>query len=143
MLFLSGVQAHGTYHPTNEFTPGNEQRTTTRFAGTKKAPLIDACCVMRYTPFIIKDFKHKGLEKFFTNGSTRGIQANHSSKLRMQLAMLDASTEVDDMDKPGWNLHQLKGRRACVWSIKISGNWRVTFRFKDGDAYIVNYEDYH
>lgn len=98
---------------------------------------------MRYTVFMIKDFKHKGLENFFTNGSTRGIQANHSSKLRMQLAMLDASTEVDDMDKPGWNLHRLKGQRAGVWSIKTSGNWRVTFMFKDGDAYIVNYEDYH
>jgi len=92
---------------------------------------------------MIKDFKHKELERFFINGSTRGIQANHSSKLGMQLAMLNTSTEIDDMDKPGWNLHQLKGQRASVWSIRISGNWRVTFRFKDGDAYIVNYEDYH
>ncbi|MBT4494404.1 MAG: Killer protein [Gammaproteobacteria bacterium] len=92
---------------------------------------------------MIKDFKHKGLEKFFTAGSTRGIQAQHSNKLRMQLAMLDASIEVDDMNKPGWNLHQLKGRKAGIWSIKVSGNWRLTFAFEDGDAYIVNYEDYH
>ena len=92
---------------------------------------------------MIKDFKHKGLEKFFTTGSTRGIQAQHSNKLRMQLAMLDASIEVDDMNKPGWNLHQLKGRKAGIWSIKVSGNWRLTFAFEDGDAYIVNYEDYH
>ncbi|MBT4161709.1 MAG: Killer protein [Gammaproteobacteria bacterium] len=92
---------------------------------------------------MIKDFKHKGLEKFFTTGSTRGIQAKHGSKLRIQLAMLDASVEVDDMNKPGWNLHQLKGRKAGIWSIKVSGNWRLTFAFEDGDAYIVNYEDYH
>ena len=98
---------------------------------------------MRYTSPMIKDFKHKGLEKFFTTGSTRGIQAKHGSKLRMQLAMLDASIEVDDMSKPGWNPHQLKGQKAGVWSIKVSGNWRLTFTFEDGDAYIVNYEDYH
>ena len=92
---------------------------------------------------MIKSFKHKGLEKFFTTGSTKGIQARHNTKLRIQLAMLNASTEIEDMDKPGWGLHQLKGQRTGIWSIKVSGNWRMTFRFEDGDAYIVNYEDYH
>lgn len=92
---------------------------------------------------MIKGFKHKGLEKFFTTGSTKGVQAKHSAKLRIQLAMLNASTEIEDMDKPGWGLHQLKGQRSGIWSIKVSGNWRLTFRFEDGDAYIVNYEDYH
>ena len=99
--------------------------------------------VMRYNACMIKDFKHKGLEKFFVTNSTRGIQSKHSSKLRMQLAMLNAAIEVDDINKPGWNLHQLKGQKAGIWSIKVSGNWRVTFRFKEGDAFIVNYEDYH
>lgn len=61
----------------------------------------------------------------------------------MQLAMLNAAIDVDDMNKPGWNLHQLKGQKAGIWSIKVSGNWRVTFKFKDGDAFIVNYEDHH
>jgi hypothetical protein len=65
----------------------------------QEASRIDACCVMRYAACMIKGFKYKGLEKFFTNGSTRGIQTNHSSKIRMQLAMLDASTEVDDREK--------------------------------------------
>lgn len=92
---------------------------------------------------MIKGFKHKGLEKFFTTGSTKGVQAKHSAKLRIQLAMLNASTEIEDMDRPGWGLHQLKGQRSGIWSIKVSGNWRLTFRFEDGDAYIVNYEDYH
>ena len=104
---------------------------------------IDACYVMRYTEPMIKDFKHKGLEKFFVTNSTRGIQSNHGSKLRIQLAMLNAATEVDDMDKPGWNLHQLKGQKAGTWSVKVSGNWRMTFGFREGDAYIVNYEDCH
>jgi proteic killer suppression protein len=57
--------------------------------------------------------------------------------------MLNAAAEVDDMNKPGWNLHQLKGQKAGIWSIKVSGNWRMTFAFREGDAYIVNYEDYH
>ena len=104
---------------------------------------IDACYVMRYTEPMIKDFRHKGLEKFFVTNSTRGIQSNHGSKLRIQLAMLNAATEVDDMDKPGWNLHQLKGQKAGTWSVKVSGNWRMTFGFREGDAYIVNYEDCH
>jgi len=92
---------------------------------------------------MIKGFKHKGLEEFFTTGSTKGVQARQSAKLRIQLAMLNASTEIGDMDKPGWGLHQLKGQRSGIWSTKVSGNWRLTFRFEDGDAYIVNYEDYH
>tara|TARA_E500000331_G_C17161690_1_gene672036 strand:- start:483 stop:761 length:279 start_codon:yes stop_codon:yes gene_type:complete len=92
---------------------------------------------------MIKDFKHKGLEKVFVSNSTRGIQSKHRNKLRMQLAMLNAAIDVDDMNKPGWNLHQLKGQKAGIWSIKVSGNWRVTFKFKDGDAFIVNYEDHH
>ena len=98
---------------------------------------------MRYTALMIKDFKHKGLEKFFVTNSTRGIQSKHGSKLRIQLAMLNAATEVDDMNKPGWNLLQVKGQKAGTWSIKVSGNWRMTFGFREGDAYIVNYEDYH
>jgi len=92
---------------------------------------------------MIEDFKHKGPQKFFLMGSTAGIQARHSKRLQMQLAMLNAAIEVEDMDKPGWNLHRLKGSRKGIWSIRVSGNWRMTFRLENGDAYIVNYEDHH
>lgn len=92
---------------------------------------------------MIKSFKHKGLERFFFNGSKKGIQAKHVEKLRLQLAMLDVSVTVDDMNKPNWNLHELKGNRSNTFAISVSGNWRITFRFENGDAYIVNYEDYH
>lgn len=114
-----------------------------RFGSEAWTSYVDACCATRYHAHVIKDFKHKGLEKFFTTGSTQGIQFKHRSRLRMQLAMLNAAAQVEDMNKPGWNLHQLKGRSTGFWSIKVSGNWRVTFRFAEGDAYIVNYEDYH
>ena len=92
---------------------------------------------------MIKSFRHKGLEAFFATGSIRGIQAAHSKKLRMQLAALDTATGIEDMDIPGYRLHPLKGDRKGVWSITVNGNWRITFEFTAGDAYIVNYEDYH
>ena len=92
---------------------------------------------------MIKSFKHKGLERFFETGSTRGIQTKHSTKLRMQLSALDTAQAIEDVDVPGYRLHSLKGTRKGLWSITVNGNWRVTFDFTDGNAYIVNYEDYH
>ena len=92
---------------------------------------------------MIKSFKHKGLKRFFETGSLAGIQASHTSRLRMQLAALDTAQTIEDMDIPGFRLHSLKGDRQGIWSISISGNWRITFEFDDGNAYIVNYEDYH
>ncbi|WP_114784256.1 type II toxin-antitoxin system RelE/ParE family toxin [Vibrio tetraodonis] len=92
---------------------------------------------------MIKTFKHKGLKKFFETGSKAGIQAKHDRRLRMQLAVIDTASVIEDIDLPGFKLHQLKGNRDGVWSITVNGNWRVTFEFKDGNAYILNYEDYH
>jgi len=92
---------------------------------------------------MIKSFKHKGLEKFYYSGNTKGIQATHSRKLRMQLAALDTAQTIEDIDIPGYRLHQLKGSLKGLWSITVNANWRVTFEFTDGNVYIVNYEDYH
>lgn len=92
---------------------------------------------------MIKSFKHKGLRSFFETGSLAGIQASHANRLRMQLAALDTAQTIEDMDVPGFRLHALKGDLMSIWSITVSGNWRVTFEFSDGNAYIVNYEDYH
>ena len=92
---------------------------------------------------MIKSFKHKGLEKFYESGSTKGIQANHAKKLRMQLAALDTAQSIDDMDIPGYRLHQLAGDRKGIWTITVNGNWRLTFEFEEGNVYILNYEDYH
>lgn len=61
----------------------------------------------------------------------------------MQLAALDTATSVEDMDIPGFRLHPLKGQDKGRWSIRVNGNWRMTFEFKDGSAYILDYEDYH
>jgi len=92
---------------------------------------------------VIKSFRHKGLKKLYETGSTSGIQAKHSNRLRMQLTALDTAQDIDDMDIPGFKLHPLKGKLKGRWSISVSGNWRVTFEFRDGNAYILDYEDYH
>lgn len=92
---------------------------------------------------VIRSFKHKGLEEFFNSGSTRGIQAVHAGKLRMQLAALNTAAAIEDMNIPGYRLHPLKGDRKGLWSITVSGNWRVTFEFTEGSVCIVNYEDHH
>ena len=92
---------------------------------------------------MIQSFKHKGLRKFYETGSTKGIQSNHARKLRMQLAALDTAQSIEDMDIPGYRLHQLKGSRKGLWSITVNGIWRFTFEFVDGNVHILNYEDYH
>jgi proteic killer suppression protein len=92
---------------------------------------------------MIRSFKHKGLEKFFLKGTKSGIQAKHADRLKLILGRLSASTNPKDMDLPGLKLHELGGKRKGVWSVWVSGNWRVTFRFRDKDAEVVDYEDYH
>ena len=92
---------------------------------------------------MIKSFKHKGLEKFFTKGSMAGINAAHATKISDRLAFLHAAITIEDMDKPGYRLHSLKGRLKGHWAVDVFGNWRIVFKYEDGDAYVVNYEDYH
>jgi proteic killer suppression protein len=92
---------------------------------------------------MIRTFRHNGLRKFFNSGSVAGIQPHHAKRLRMQLAALDSAQEIQDMDIAGFRLHALKGRDQGRWSIWVNGNWRLTFEFRDGDAYVLDYEDYH
>ncbi len=92
---------------------------------------------------MILSFKHKGLEKFFTTGSTAGIQFSHAKKLSQILTYLNNATEIRDMNVPSWNLHPLQGNLEGHWSVKVSANWRLTFKFEYGHAEIVDYQDYH
>jgi toxin HigB-1 len=92
---------------------------------------------------MIKGFAHKGLERLYRTGTKSGIQANHAKRLRLILSNLDQAESPEDMDLPGLALHELKGKRKRVWTVKVSGNWRVTFRFVGRDAETVDYEDYH
>jgi proteic killer suppression protein len=92
---------------------------------------------------VIRGFKHKGLERFFLTGTKAGVQAAHTTKLRLILSRLHASISPKDLDLPGLYLHRLKGTSRGIWSVRVSGYWRVTFRFEGPDALDVNYEDYH
>jgi len=92
---------------------------------------------------MIKSFRHKGLKKFYETGKASGIQPKHAKRLRMQLVALDTATTAEDLDIPGFKLHELKGTDNGRWSIWVNGNWRITFEFRDGHAYVLDYEDYH
>ena len=92
---------------------------------------------------MIKGFKHKGLERFFLSGVKSGIQVKHATRLRVILGRLHASIQAQDMDLPGLRLHRLTGSRKGTWSVKVNGNWRITFEFRGEDVFVVDYEDYH
>jgi proteic killer suppression protein len=92
---------------------------------------------------MIQKFKHKGLKHLFENGTVSGVSVEHAKRLKLILALLETAESIEDMDLPGLNPHELKGKRKGTWSVKVSGNWRVTFRLEQGDAFEVNYEDYH
>lgn len=92
---------------------------------------------------MIKSFNHKGLQLYFETGSRKGIQPEHAEKLARILDVLNASISPSDMNLPGFKLHELTGNEKNTWSVRVNGNWRVTFKFENGDAIIVDYRDYH
>ena len=98
---------------------------------------------IHYHMNMINSFRHKGLRKYFESGSLAGIQPAHANRLKMQLAALDTAQTIEDMDIPGFRLHPLKGNEHGRWSILVNGNWRITFEFENGNAHVLDYEDYH
>ena len=92
---------------------------------------------------MIERFKHKGLRSLFEEDDRRKIKADHVGRLRLILSALDQANDVQDMNQPIFRLHALKGDREGVWAVTVRANWRVTFRFRDGNAYDVDLEDYH
>ncbi len=92
---------------------------------------------------MIKSFRQRGIETFFTTGSKADIQPHHASRLARQLKPLDRAERPEDMNIPGWQLHQLAHDLAGHWSVWVNGNWRLTFAFDGDDAILVDYQDYH
>jgi proteic killer suppression protein len=92
---------------------------------------------------MIKSFRHAGLEDFFKTGSKRGINPSHATKLNDQLFALNVARQPSEMNLPSWRLHALKGDMLGHWSVRVNGNWRLTFRFEGVDAILVDYQDYH
>lgn len=91
---------------------------------------------------MIKSFKHKGLKNFFLYSDVSGVDPNHSKKLKSILARINAADNIKDLEYPGYRLHPHKGK-SDIWSIDISGNYRIVFEFRDGNAYILDYTDPH
>lgn len=91
----------------------------------------------------IKTFKNKGLEKFFITGSKAKILVAHAKRLESLLDRLKASSKPSDMDYPCSDFHKLKGNLKDFYSVHVSGNYVVIFRFEGNDAYDVDYLDYH
>ena len=94
---------------------------------------------------MIKSFKHKGLEKFFNDGSTKGIQAIHKDRIEIILTTLNVMENLDPLKAKSYKLHKLKGNMQNLWSVTVQANWRITFEFDEltSDVYIVDYQDYH
>ena len=92
---------------------------------------------------MIRSFKHKGLRRFHERGEDQRLNQHHIDRVRLILTTLDAATTIERMGFPGSGLHRLRGTLSAFWSVKVSGNWRIIFRFEDGDAFDVDYLDYH
>jgi antitoxin HigA-1 len=92
---------------------------------------------------VIASFKHRGLKRLYENDDHRSLSAAHVGKIKRILARLDEATEVSSMALPGFGLHPLKGKLKGFWAVRVSGNWRIVFRFENGNAYDVDLTDYH
>jgi len=91
---------------------------------------------------MIRSFRHRGLKKLYA-GDDRRVSADQRQRIRDVLFHLDQAHAPTDLDLPGYRLHRLKGELRGLWSVTISGNWRLTFRFEEGDAFDVDLVDYH
>ena len=92
---------------------------------------------------MIRSFRHKGLERFFTQSDRRGIPDQQAGRIERMLDRLDASRRPEDTKLPGYRFHGLKGTRKGEYAVSVSGNWRITFGFDGVDAVNVDLEDYH
>ena len=92
---------------------------------------------------MIKSWKHKGLKELFLSGSKKGVRPDMADRLRRRLDVLDAANSLQALGLPGFRLHSLSGEMQGKYSIRVTENWRITFRFEDGEVFEVDLEDYH
>lgn len=92
---------------------------------------------------MIRGFRHRGLRRLFEQGESKGIRPDQREKVENILAVLNRARRPEDMNLPGFRLHRLKGDLKDFWSVTVRANWRVIFRFEQGDAYDVDLIDYH
>ena len=104
---------------------------------------IDSCTGTRYNQLMIRSFHHRGLRRLYERDDPSRMPADQLDRIALALADLDVAGKPNDLDLPGYRLHPLRGDRRGLWSISITGNWRIIFRFEAGDVYDVDLVDYH
>ena len=104
---------------------------------------IDSCTGTRYNQLMICSFRHRGLRRLYERDDPSRVPTDQLDRIALALADLDAADSPSDLDLPGYRLHPLKGDRRGLWSISITRNWRITFRFEAGDVFDVDLVDYH
>ena len=104
---------------------------------------IDSRTGTRYNRFMIRSFRHRGLRHLYERDDPSRLAADQLGRITLAVADLEAAGKPSDLDLPGYRLHPLRGDLRGLWSISITGNWRITFRFEDGDVYDVDLVDYH
>ncbi|MCY3896196.1 MAG: type II toxin-antitoxin system mRNA interferase toxin, RelE/StbE family [Chloroflexi bacterium] len=92
---------------------------------------------------MIRTIRHRGLKRLHDQGDASRLRADQRERIRVALTMLDSARSPDDLAVPGFRLHQLKGRLRGFWSMRITGNWRIVFRFDGDDVFDVDFVDYH
>ena len=92
---------------------------------------------------MIQSFKHKGLRELFEQGKSKHITSDFAPKLLRQMDAINEADESEQLNFPGYDLHELKGERGGTWSMKVNKNWRLTFKFKSGNVFDLDLEDYH
>ncbi len=92
---------------------------------------------------MIQNFRHKGLKRLYESGVSSGVDQQHTDRIRNIFALLETAETLEDMDLPGLGLHPLKGNRKGTWAVKVSGNWRITFKIQKSDVFDLHYEDCH
>jgi proteic killer suppression protein len=92
---------------------------------------------------MIRRFRHRGLRRLFEDDDPRGVRADQVERIKTVLARLDRASRPEHMNLPGWRVHPLKGELAGFWSVTVTANWRIIWRFETGDATDVDYVDYH
>ncbi len=120
--------------PVPQYPPGLSER--------QAVPQLDTRHLSLHNRTVIGSFRHSGLKKMF-EGNPRRIATNLRPRVALALSALDAAESPLELNVPGYRLHQLKGNQKGVWSITMSGNWRITFRFEAGCAHDVDLIDYH
>ena len=124
--------------------PRSEAGAMERQGGTGHAKNpVDECGATRYSKRMIGSFRHRGLKRFFEEEDPRKLPPDMVDRIKAILARLHQAEAIEDMNVHSYRLHLLKGSRKGEWSVRVKTNWRMIFRFEEGSALDVNFEDYH